>query len=423
MLQYSEYIDNKSLFEIIRRACNCVDPRLMDHGFRVAYIVSRIVRAMNVTDETKIRDSCMLALLHDVGAYKTEEISQMVQFETENVWNHSVYGSLFIKYFSPLQAFSEVILYHHTPWEKLEKAEGVSSEVKMLAQIINIADRIDIYMEMNPDTRELCEQRIKKEKGRKFAPGLVDLVIENDLVRPAEISADDNKVFNFIMGEEPLTQEEITEYLKMLIYTIDFRSRHTVTHTVTTASISSEIAKRMNLDDEYQNKIMCGALLHDVGKIGIPVEILEFPGKLSPQAMKIMRGHVEITEQIFGGVIDDTVQQIALRHHEKMDGSGYPLGLKGEELSVGERIVAIADIVSALAGTRSYKQAYPKDRIVNIIAGLKEENKIDARIADIMISQYDEIMDETAVRCRPVMERYQRIQDDYVNLVRWSENY
>lgn len=422
MLQYSEYIDNKSLFEIIRRACNCVDSRLMDHGFRTAYIASRIVRAMNITDETKVRDICILALLHDVGAYKTEEISKMLQFETTDVWNHSIYGYLFIKYFSPLQNLAEAILFHHTSWEKLEEMDEVSDEVKMLAQIISIADRIDIYMDANPDRKEWCVRRIEKESGKKFMPWLADLVIKNDLMDSLEKCADD-EAFNFIMWGEPLTQEEITEYLKMLIYTIDFRSRHTVTHTITTTSISYEIAREMNLDESYMNKVVCGALLHDIGKIGIPVEILEFPGKLSPQAMMIMRGHVGITEEIFGGVIDRTVQQIALRHHEKIDGSGYPLGLKGEDLTVGDRIVAVADIVSALAGTRSYKQAYPKERIVNIITGLKEENKIDARIVDIIEKNYDEIMEATAVRCRPVMDKYQSIQESYVSLVKWSQNY
>lgn len=422
MLEYSEHIDNKSLFEIIRRACNCVDSRLMDHGFRVAYISSRIARAMNETDESRLRDVCLLALLHDVGAYKTEEISKMIQFETTDVWNHSIYGYLFIKYFSPLHELAEAILFHHTSWEKLKKMDDVSGEVKILAQIISIADRIDIYMESNPGKKEWCAKRIESESGKKFMPWLVDLVLENGMIDTMKENAED-ETFRSIMWGEPLSQEEVTEYLKMLIYTIDFRSRHTVTHTITTTSISYEIARKMDLDESYWNKVVCGALLHDVGKIGIPVEILEFPGKLSPQAMKIMRGHVQITEQIFGGVIDDDIQQIALRHHEKIDGSGYPLGLKGDDLTVGDRIVAVADIVSALAGTRSYKQAYPKERIVNIITEMKDEKKIDARIVDIIVQNYDEIMEATSVRCRPVMEKYQKIQDNYVSLVKWSQNY
>lgn len=423
MLQYSEYIDNKSLFEIIRRACNCVDARLMDHGFRVAYIVSRFMRALDETDEIKIRNICLLAMLHDIGAYKTEEISKMLQFETQEVWNHSIYGYLFIKYFSPLDDLAEAILFHHTPWEKLEKEEHISDEIKNLAQIIYISDRIDIYIGEKNNSWEECVKRISRERGTRFAPWLTDLMTKHGFYENFEDAVRRDEKFQSIMWSEKLTQDEVTEYLKMMIYTIDFRSRHTVTHTMTTTSISYEIAKKMNLEEEYRNKVVCGALLHDVGKIGVPVEILEFPGKLSPQAMKIMREHVNITEKIFGGAIEVTVQQIALRHHEKLDGSGYPLGLEGKDLTVGQRIVAVADIVSALAGTRSYKDAYSKEHIERIINSLKDDKKIDAEITDIMIKNYDEIMDETKERCRPILDSYEHIQKEYGDLIRWSENY
>ncbi len=78
--------------------------------------------------------------------------------------------------------------------------------------------------------------------------------------------------------------------------------------------------------------------------------------------MKIMRSHVSITEDILGGTIAPDITKIAVRHHEKLDGSGYPRGLTEKELSMEEQVVAIADIVSALLGTRSYKEAYSKIR-------------------------------------------------------------
>ena len=127
---------------------------------------------------------------------------------------------------------------------------------------------------------------------------------------------------------------------------------------MTTTSISYELAKRMGLKGRALSDIYFGSLLHDLGKIGIPVEILEFPGKLSPQAMRIMRTHVELTGLILGPDVEEKIRKIAMRHHEKLDGSGYPLGLTAMDLSLEERIVAVADIVSALAGTRSYKEAF-----------------------------------------------------------------
>ena len=101
---------------------------------------------------------------------------------------------------------------------------------------------------------------------------------------------------------------------------------------------STSTARILGMSEEQIRQIYYGALLHDLGKIGIPVEILEFPGKLSPQAMNIMRTHVNITEEILGGTIDPAITKIAIRHHEKLDGSGYPRGLKANELTL-ERCV------------------------------------------------------------------------------------
>ena len=119
----------------------------------------------------------------------------------------------------------------------------------------------------------------------------------------------------------------------------------------------------------------------------------------------------------FGGEIDETIQNIALRHHEKLDGSGYPLGLTASELTVGERIVAVADIVSALTGTRSYKDAYPKERVLSIVSEQKDLGKIDSNIVDILIKDYDEIMASTRLVCQPVLDKYENIQKDFQKLL------
>ena len=368
---------------------------------------------MGRQDMSKLRDICFLTMLHDIGAYKTEEITRMFTFETQNMWEHSIYGYLFLKYFSPLNYLAPAVLYHHTPWNELAQKHTVNEEIKNISQIIHISDRIDVYMANKKNSWKACAAKLKNGRESRFAPWLVDLVLEDGFFQSMQSEIADNGAFGFAEWGNQLTQEEITDYLKMLIFIIDFRSRHTVTHTVTTTSISYEIGKRLNLEKEYLDKIVCGALLHDIGKIGIPVEILEYPGKLSPQAMQIMRSHVDITERIFGGEIEEGIQKIALRHHEKLDGSGYPLGLSANDLAIGERVVAVADIVSALSGTRSYKDAYSKERVQSIINGMRDENKIDGSIVDIINMNYDDIMNSTQLVCQPVLEKYRKIKEEY----------
>lgn len=419
MIQYNtSFIDNKAIIGILRRAFNCVDKRLMDHGIRVAYIVSRLLRKVPEISTEKMRDICFLAAMHDVGAYKTEEIDRLVQFETEDIWEHSIYGYLFVRDFTPLHEMASAILFHHVSWTALKEMGDVDGGNKQIAQLIYIADRLDIWM--NAEGRPYHEflAVISRERGRRFDARLIDLIEREDFTFFSAEEIEQDTVFQEMQSAVSFTHEEIHAYLRMMIYSIDFRSRHTVTHTMTTTSISNELARLMDLDDEYCDQIVCGALLHDLGKIGIPVEILEHPGRLSPQAMAVMRTHVDITARIFDGAVPLPVQQISLRHHEKLNGSGYPLGLKAEDLGIGERIVALADIVSALAGTRSYKEAFDKERIVSIIVQMKEDGLLDPGLVELMVSHYDEIMEKTRERCQPVIGIYEGLQADYNGLCR-----
>lgn len=417
MLQFNtSFIDNATVIGILRRSCNFVDQRLMDHGVRVAYLVARLLRGAPGVGPAKLRDLCFLAALHDIGAYKTEEIDRMIQFETQDIWEHSVYGYLFVKYFSPLAALAPAVLFHHASWQELQNDPGVSPEHRRIAQLIHIADRLDIWL--NLERRPYAQLRpiLDSQRGTQFEDALVEHVLGQEFSAFTIEEIESDPAFLQMQRQVPFTHEEILGHLSTVIYSIDFRSRHTVTHTMTTTSISQELALLAGLAPEARSQVVLGALLHDLGKIGIPVEILEYPGKLSPQAMAVMRTHVEVTAEILGGDIPLPIRKIALRHHEKLDGSGYPYGLAAGQLSTEERIVAVADIVSALAGTRSYKKAFSKERILSIVLQMRQDGLIDPGLVTLFAAHYDEIMDKTAVRCQPLLDIYEKLQAEYAAL-------
>lgn len=413
MLLYTEKLSNKGIMGIMERTCNHIDQRLLNHGLKVSYLVSKLLPELGILDRKLQRDICFIALLHDIGAYKTEEIDKMLQFETVDVSAHTAYGYLFIRNFSPLKDMAEIVLLHHTSWKVLENLKSFDSFTKQIAQVISIADRIEVMAEQSGLSFLQVEQYIKKAEGRLFAPDIVKHISVLEGMFPLDIDTiKQDEYFNMIC-EAPFTEEEITEYLKMITYVIDFRSPHTVTHTITTTSISYELSLLMNLDEKTVSQIVCAALLHDLGKIAIPVEILESPGKLSHEDMIIMKTHVELAEEILGDDIDEVVKKIALRHHEKLDGSGYPKGIRGEELSTAERILAVADIVSALAGARSYKGSFDKERIISIIKNMSQKSLIDPFLVTIMVDKFDYIMEETAVRCDPLLRIYDEMQGEF----------
>jgi HD-GYP domain-containing protein (c-di-GMP phosphodiesterase class II) len=154
-------------------------------------------------------------------------------------------------------------------------------------------------------------------------------------------------------------------------------------------------------------------LLHDLGKVAIPVEILENPGRLNDQEMEIMRRHVVFTGQILRGRVDERLERIAFRHHEKLDGSGYPLGLRGEDLTFEERLVAITDILSALCGARSYKNAFPKAKALAILSDMAGSGLVDAVITQNIIDNYDFLVKEIEKATLPVTANYDNLLTEY----------
>ncbi|MEA5003228.1 MAG: HD domain-containing protein [Christensenella sp.] len=413
-------IDDNNISDLLQRTLNCVDPRLVDHGKRVAFIVSKMLQTQNKYTLKEQQQICFLALLHDIGAYKTEEIDQMVRFETEDIWDHAVYGYLFIRYLSPLGAYAPAILLHHLNYDRMElvKTLDVSSLHKEIAQILFLADRVDIFRETYGNKKDELNSYLERSKDKRFSSEAVELFFhaeeKHHIMEGLDVPVD----FQEMIGEIAFTREEVRMYIDMIVFTIDFRSEYTVTHTITTTQIAYEAARMMGLSEKAMHKIYYGAMLHDLGKIGIPVEILEFPGKLSAQAMRVMQTHVDITAEILGNSFDHEVMRIAVRHHEKIDGSGYPNGLNAKELSISERIVAVADIVSALNGVRSYKDAFPKEKTLSIIGKMSENGQLDTQAVDMITAHFDEIMETVRERCKPVLETYDKLQAEYKTLMK-----
>lgn len=406
-------INNNNAISIIRKALNLIDPRLIDHGERVAYTVYKMLTFENKYSKEQIINIVILALLHDIGAYKTEEIDNMVQFETKNIWQHSIYGYLFIKKLSPLSNLADSILYHHLDFNKFDK---VNFKNKSIASIINLADRIDIAINRKDFN---FEKLFIPLKNKKFNGKDIDLFINAN--KKFDIVGNlNNKTYLVeiidLLSNAKFSNSQLNQYLEMLIYSIDFRSNVTVVHTINTVSISVEIAKILKLSKIDLEKIYYGALLHDIGKIAIPIYILEKPGSLDNEEMEIMKSHISLTEQILKDSIDNDILKIAIRHHEKLDGSGYPYGLKGDVISISERIVAVADIMSALSGKRSYKENFDKSKVIKILKNMSDENKICKDIVNTVIDNYDLIMDNTASNCKNILDTYNNIKYEYINL-------
>lgn len=153
-----------------------------------------------------------------------------------------------------------------------------------------------------------------------------------------------------------------------LARTVDTKSPWTAGHSERVTKLALKIGREMGLTAKELNLLHRGGLLHDVGKIGVPAKILDKPGKLTPEEFAIIREHPGKGSRILEPIpAFREIIPIVLQHHEKFDGKGYPGGLSGEQISLGARILAVADVYDALAADRPYRPAFPLDQVHAII--------------------------------------------------------
>ena len=184
------------------------------------------------------------------------------------------------------------------------------------------------------------------------------------------------------------------ETLDVLSNVAEYRDEDTHNHTKRVALYSKLLAKEAGFDEEMQDLIYHASPLHDVGKVGIPDNILLKPGKLTKEEFDIMKTHAKIGFDMLDGFENKYLKAgavIALTHHEKFDGSGYPNGLKGDEIDILGQIVAIADVFDALTSKRPYKEPWPVEKAFNL---LKEEagKHFSPFLVNLFLNKKDEII-------------------------------
>lgn len=395
-------INPVNLLRALSLALEMATGSLSRHHWRTAIIANRIAEAINL-DEVSRQTLVYATLLHDIGAASSvEEKLRLRAYELDTTLHtHAEEGYQLLKNSKQLGYLSLPIRHHHDRWDGKNPSGLHGETIPLLSRIINLADRVEVMIR---DDRFIFDQRpeilvtIRKFSGTVFDPHLVKVLHEFarqesfwlDLVNPHYGYTFFQKIDSY--GVVRFSVEEVIEIAEIFATLIDKTSRFTATHSRSVAQVAAFLAQVRGFGEEEVQTMTIAGLLHDLGKLVIPNRILEKPGQLTEKEFSIIKQHTYYTFRVLNEIDGfRTIAEWAAFHHETLDGTGYPFRIQKGALTLGSRIMAVADIFTALTEHRPYRESLEMPKVEAIMTDMAAKNKIDGAIVKDLFSYQQEI--------------------------------
>lgn len=394
---------NISLWEIsisLSSTIDMVEPSLVGHHKKVAYIALSIGRELGITQD-QLNELFLAAIFHDIGAFSLKEKMSALNFDFNDSYHHANIGYKLLRMFKPFKKVADIVHFHHIPWKYGNGLYYMGYNVHMFSHIIHLSDRVAILI--NHDVPVLSQKdkichTIDNYRNNLFNPEIVDAFLELAkkeyfwLDITSNFLADSIKQMIKLDDKMYIDMYDFVDLSTMFSKMIDFRSKYTSTHSSGVAACAKIMAKLAGFSETECTKITIAANLHDLGKLAIPSEILNKPSRLSSFEYDIIKGHPFYTYKILSQIEGfSDIAKWASFHHEHLDGTGYPFHLKGDEIPLVSRIVAISDLFVALIENRPYRAGMDKKQIIDILKEMAKNNYIDADILELLIDNFDYI--------------------------------
>lgn len=382
-------------------ALDLVNWFVVNHHRHVTSFTARIAAGIGMSDEDR-SNLVIAAALHDIGAISFDERFSLAFDAEEGLMKHAELGYHLLSGFKPFIRAAELVRYHHLPWNGGSGGECNGRRVPLGSHVLHLADRAAVLIRRDElvlkQVKSICST-IRQEANRKFMPELVDVFLQladresfwlDAVSNAADLSIDcSTTAWNIDLDMALL--RDLSDLFRMII---DFRSPLTATHSNDVAYLSAAIGRFFGFSEHEAETLHIAGNLHDLGKLAVPVHVIEKSGPLSGDDAFIMRSHSFHTYRILkmiGGL--DDVNIAAALHHECLDGTGYPFRYTEEALPLVSRIVAVADVLSALTENRSYRTAMEYDSALKVLHTMAKDRKLDRQIVALVGRHRDDLLD------------------------------
>lgn len=371
-----------------------VSPRLFEHHLKVGYLAFRLGEAMELPQES--RELLLLGgLLHDLGTFSLQERLKTLEFEFQGPEHHAFVGYLLLRDFPPFESLAKVVRFHHHSWDN-----GRGKDAPLESHVLHFADRVSITCSFREDPVGEALQRVaffEAHVPQLFHPEVFSAfqkLLAREYVWLDLASPHLRRLIATLVppGKLCLGAESFSQFSRLVAHLIDFRSSFTATHSAGVAQVARILGNLAGFSREHEEWFFASGLLHDLGKLAVPLEILEKPGPLTEREMRIMKSHAYYTFVALSWIQNlKDVTLWAAEHHERCDGKGYPFGRRKEELLLESRVMAVADVFTALAEDRPYRAAFSPLRVRETLADMARLGVLDEDVVGVLLEHFLEV--------------------------------
>lgn len=398
-------------------ALDYVCPEIADHQQRVTYIAVHMAKQMGFKN-VDLADLFLAAALHDIGMIRVENRLRFIRDgEMDSVIWHGEMGYELLRSNDFFARAAEIIRHHHVKWKDGRGAEAGGQPVPVASHIICLADSVERLIDRNinilDQSLDIVEQ-IREKSGDPFHPECVEAFSTIAETEAFWLGCSSRRIYSLLLqvvAEIPFeaTNEVIQGISEIFARVVDSMSSWTATHSAGVAATAVSLTEMLKLSNREQFYMRTAGLLHDLGKLSVPTKLLDKPGPLSTSEWNLIRCHTYHTFRILETVgFPQQITEWASLHHERIDGNGYPFHFKEPDLSLGSRIMAVADAFTAMTENRPYREGFSCDEAIVFINRMVKNGGLDGDVVSVLAGNYKEI-DQIRRREQALYAEHQKV--------------
>ncbi|HEY3309265.1 MAG TPA: HD domain-containing phosphohydrolase [Desulfuromonadaceae bacterium] len=400
MFNKTQKVTLSDMIICLSRVMEWISPTIVRHQMRTAYIAQNIAKELGLSLELQYQ-LALAGMLHDIGAFSLKERIYFANYDTdpELIQIHAELGYQLLKNFHPFDTVAKLIRHHHYRWE-YGKEFLENDTYSHHSQIILLAGMVDASIcgerEILGQVSDICAA-IRKDAGFTFVPEFVEAftrIAEREYFwfNLESASINETVIDSLRHFNVELDISDLLDLSKVFSHLIDFQCHFTASHSSGVAGTAGALAKLYSFSETGCQMMKVAGYLHDIGKLTIPPKILNKPAKLTVEEFNIVKKHPFCTYRALNNIRGlEEINTWASFHHERIDSRGYPFRYVGSELPLGSRIVAVADVFTALAEDRPYRKGMHIKNVQDLLQEMVQNRGLDGGVVAMLFNNYQRI--------------------------------